>query len=244
MNRRDPWRFRWDHRNRAHRSAVKLANRALATIPFEPKYRITGRLRDRRLPYSLVRPSDVVVQVGAPADTLLSGRSRGMHLALRSTSGIAIIVEPDPASAHEFEVRATALGLNHVRVVNAGAWSSASTMTLLVDRTHPATNFLDGRVDYDDNRRQDFAEIEVPVKTLDEIVEQTIGRSGPVRIVSITTNNSEHEILRGMPTVLARGVDYLCLAHTSGGYDDLAAQLGFAYLGSDDRGFTYKNLAL
>lgn len=239
MSRRDPIRFRWSHRNPVHRALVKIANRTLAGVPFAIKYRVTERLRLGKPPYSLVGPGDVVVQVGAPSDTLLSGRSRGMHLALRSRGGRAIIVEPDPPSAAEFRRRAEELGLDHVLVVNAGAWFQASTITLLVDPTHPATNFVDGTVDYDETRKQEFTKVEVPVFTLDQIVKDAIGGYGPVRLLSITTNNSEREILRGIEGILSAGLKYLCLARTGEGYDEIAADMGFRYLANDDRGYTY-----
>ncbi len=236
---RDPLRFRWDHRHPVHRTLVKAANRVLARIPFERKYRLAGRIRDGKPPYDLVGPGDVVIQVGAPADTLLSGRSRGMHLALRSRGGRAIIVEPDPHSAEEFRTRARQLGLDHVEVVNAGAWSEPSTLTLLVDPSHPATNFLDGTVDYDDERRKDFVQVEVPVWTVDQIVEQVLGTIPSVRLLSVTTNNSEREIVRGIDRLVEAGLQYLSLARTGEGYDELVKPLGFSYLTSDDRGFTY-----
>lgn len=239
MSRRDPLRFRWSHRNVVHRTLVKAANRGLARMPFVTKYRAAHRLRVRKPPYSLVSAGDVVVQVGAPSDTLLSGRSRGMHLALRSRGGRAIIVEPDPSSAQEFRERAEELGLDHVTVVNAGAWFEPSVLTLLIDPAHPATNFVDGTVDYDEARRGDFTRVEVPVRTLDDIVHGAIGSHGPVRLLSITTNNSEREILRGIQHIVDAGLKYLCLARTGDGYDELVSELGFAYLSSDDRGFTY-----
>lgn len=239
MSKRDPLRFKWDHRSPVHRSLVKTANRGLARIPISTKYRLGGRLRASKPPYSLVGPGDVIVQVGAPSDTLLSGRSRGMHLALRCRGGHAIIVEPDPTSAEEFRRRAADLGLDHVIVVNAGAWFEPSTLTLLVDRSHPATNFVEGTVDYDEERRADFERVEVPVITLDQIVKDSIGSYGPIRLVSITTNNSEREIIRGMGRVLDAGLQYLCLARTGEGYDELVDEFGFEYLVSDDRGYTY-----
>lgn len=232
-------RFRWDHRHPVHRTAVKQANRLLAQVPLEAKYRAGSRLRRNAPPYSFVAPGDVVVQVGAPSDTLLSGRSRGMHLALRSQGGAAVIVEPDPGSARAFEAGSTTLGLGHVKVVNSGAWFESSTLELLVDPTHPATNFMTGTVDYDADRVADFEPVTVPVDTLDAIVERALGGLPQVRVLSVTTNNSEREILQGIGGLLDAGLQYLCLARTGEGYDTLAEDLGFDYLCSDDRGFTY-----
>lgn len=240
MSERTPLRFRWSHRAKAHRTFVRMANRALAQVPFKAKYRATSKMRNSRLPYTLVGSGDIVIQVGAPADTLNSGRSRGMHLALRSVRGHAIIVEPDPASATEFARRAKELGLKHVTVVNAGAWREPSELVLLVDPRHPATNFVEGTVDYDEERLRDFNRVTVPVKTVDQIVIDVLGEgTHKVRLLSITTNNSEREILQGATSVIENGLEYLALARTGEGYDDLAGRFGFDYLADDDRGFTY-----
>lgn len=239
MNNSIPLRFRWDHRHGLHRFLVRQINRAAGRVPLRVKYRATSLLRRGRLPYSLVGPGDTVVQVGAPFDTLMAGRSRGMHLALRSVGGSTVIVEPDPSSASQFEVAANGLGLTHVSVVNSGAWYEASTLSLLVDPSHPATNFIDGLVDYDSSRRNDFRMVEVPVDTLDAIVERAVGSLTGVRLVSITTNGAEPEILRGVQGLVDAGLQYLCLARTGEGYEELVKDLGFEYLSSDDRGFTY-----
>lgn len=240
MSNRTPLRFRWSHLNPVHRNLVKVVNRGLARVPLAAKYRIAARARVGKRPYSLVGEGDVVVQIGAPADTLLSGRSRGMHLALKSRRGRAIIVEPDPVSAQEFGARARQLGLDHVTVVNAGAWSTRSTLNLYVDPTHPATNFTEGTVNYDPGRLKDFTRTEVPVLTVDEIVAEALGGGyGPVRVLSVTTNNSELEILKGATQVIDAGLQYLCIARTGEEYDKYAADLGFEFLTHDDRGYTF-----
>jgi len=239
MTNRTPLRFRWDHRHPIHRTVVKWANQLLAKMPLERKYRIGQWLREGKSPYSLVGPGDVVVQVGAPSDTTLSGRSRGMHLSLRSRGGKAIIIEPDPRSAAEFEACAWALGLDHVTVVVSGAWNEPSALKLLVDPTHPATNFVAGTVNYEAERAASFTAIDIPVDTLDSIIERVLGNTGPVRLLSITTNNSEREILQGIGSIIDAGLQYLCLARTGEGYDELVDMLGFDFLFSDDRGYTY-----
>ncbi len=236
---RTPLRFRWSHTHPVHRQVVQRANRVLAKVPLTWKYAAGQRLRRGRPPYALVGPGDVVVQVGAPSDTLLSGRSRGMHLALRTVGGRAIIVEPDPDSADTFRRCAAELGLDHVTVVNSGAWNEPATLQLLVDPAHPATNFVAGTVAYAPERIAEFTPVDVPVDTLDDIVERVLGNHGPVRLVSITTNNSEREIMQGLKAIVDADLQYLCLARTGEGYDELVADLGFDFLHSDDRGYTY-----
>lgn len=117
--------------------------------------------------------------------------------------------------------------------------NTSSTLELLVDPAHPATNFVAGTVDYPPERIAEFDAVQVPVDTLDTIVRRTLGSHGPVRLLSITTNNSEREILEGIDGIIAAGLQYLCLARTGEGYDDLVGRLGFDFLHSDDRGYTY-----
>lgn len=231
-------RFRWDHRHPLHRFAVRNANRVLAAAPLRPKYALAAMSHRARPPYSVMSPGSAFIQVGAPLDTLYSGRSRGMHLALRTRrSGRAVIVEPDPASASAFRAASARLGLDHVTVVNAGAWHEAATLKLFVDPRHPATNFTEGCTDYDADRMAEFEEIEVPVNTLDAIAAE-LGLDH-VDLVSITTNGAEPEILKGMQGILDGGLRYLCLARTGPRYGELVSDLGFDLMSLDDRGYTY-----
>ena len=218
---------------------VRNSNRILALLPTRSKYLIGALLRRNKPPYALVGPESVFIQVGAPEDTLRSGRSRGMHMAIRSHggNGPAVIVEPDERSARAFEEVSDALGLTHVSVVNCGAWHKADMLNLFVDPSHPATNFTDGCTDYDERRRADYQSVTVPVDTLDNIVAQLgVDR---VDLVSITTNGAEQEILMGMDKIIAGGLQYICLARTGTGYDELVSRLGFDFLSLDDRGYTY-----
>lgn len=162
-----------------------------------------------------------------------------MHLALRTRGGRMVVIEPDPTSAAEFARCALDLGLDHVSVVNKGAWDSPSTLQLFVDPSHPATNFVAGTVDYPSDRMADFTPIDVAVDTLDSIIEDLLGTHEPIRLLSITTNNSEREILQGSRCIIEAGLQYLALARTGAGYHDMMAGLDYDFLASDDRGYTY-----
>lgn len=232
-------RFLWSHESFLHRRAVRLANGVLARIPFRLKYALGARLRRGRPPYDLIRPGDVVVQVGAPHDTLRSGRSRAFYFGLfAGPAGRAIVVEPDAASAQALERAARAHGHGNVTVVRAGAWKERTTLRIHVDDRHPASNFTAGSKRYDEQRMRDYRTVEVPAVRLDEALRE-LGVEA-VRLVSITTNGAEREILEGMTGLLGPGAPYVALADT-GAYDPAALEaMGYRLLSFDDRGRTFE----
>jgi len=163
-----------------------------------------------------------------------------MHLALRTAGGAGriIIIEPDPKSAEEFTRTASEQGLGHVTVVNLGAWSCAQTLELKIDQAHPATNFVDGLVDYDEARASEFLTLTIEADSIDNILADLgIER---VDLVSITTNGAEREILEGLRRTITEGLRYICLARTSDSFDAGMRALGYDFLENDDRGFTYR----
>jgi FkbM family methyltransferase len=233
-------RYRWSHRNPVHRAVVRSANRVLPHVPFRVKYGLTDAIRRRNPPYSLLTPTSSVVQVGAPRDTLLAGRSRAMGFALRTRpSGRVLVVEPDATSVAEFRRVAAAQRLSHVEIVQAGAWSERGTITLEVDPEHPATNFTDGAADYTAEERARFTTVEVPAAPLDELIAEA--GLEHVDLVSITTNGAEEPGLRGLEHTIERDHPYICLARTEDSYEEVMAGRGYELLASDDRGFTFRH---
>ncbi|MDF1563928.1 MAG: FkbM family methyltransferase [Deltaproteobacteria bacterium] len=238
MSQRIWLRHLWSHEALPHRVFTRVVNAGLRRVPFELKYGVGQRLRRRHPPYSLLREGSVVVQIGAPADTLHSGRSRAMHFALLvGSTGRVVVIEPDPRSAQELERVARAQGIESLRVSNCGAWKEATKIVLFVDDAHPATNFTEGSKDYDEARMRDYRRVEMDVDTVDNIV----ASHGLQRIdgVSITTNGAEREILEGMKESM-RSLSFISLARTGEGYDELMAEYGFERIAFDDRGFTYR----
>ena len=77
LKKRPSRKFLWSHQSTLHRTLVRIANQILLIIPFKLKYAVCVNLKKNSPPYSLVKGA-VVVQVGAPFDTLEAGRSRGM----------------------------------------------------------------------------------------------------------------------------------------------------------------------
>jgi FkbM family methyltransferase len=232
-------RYRWSHRHPVHRAAVRAANRVLPLVPFPIKYAATDLVRRRNLPYRLLGPGSVAIQIGAPRDTLRSGRSRAMTFArLTRPDGCVVVVEPDPGSAEDFRLTAARRGLNHVRVVSAAAWSERASLELEVDAAHPATNFTSGTVDYGQTDLTRFHKVTVDAVPVDALVADFDLHS--VDVISITTNGAEEQILAGMSETLARHRPYVCLARTRDSYSTLMSGLGYDLLGQDDRGFTFK----
>lgn len=235
-------RFRWDHTHPLHRALVRVFNAIVAVVPFSLKYGIGSWTRRNKLPYQLVQPSDTVVQIGAPADTLRAGRSRAMYFA-RSTrqSGRTVVIEPDMRSCEVWENTLAEQGFDHVTVINKAAWSDSTMIKIYTDDRHPATNFTGGTVDYGPDRLADYDVTEIEAVSVDDLCASL--ELDEVSMLSITTNGAETEILNGARQLIAAGLRYVALARTGPGYIEHMATLGFELIGHDDRGYTFERRA-
>lgn len=218
---------------------MRWANKLLLIIPFKFKYMVAIKIKKSKMPYSLVS-GKTVVQVGAPYDTLNSGRSRGMMFSLLAgKKGRVLIIEPVQKSVVEFRRRLEQMDVENTKVLQMGAWSSKTESVINVDIDHPATNFTENTVDYSKERVSEFSQVKIDVDTIDNILINS--RLENVDLVSITTNWAEEEILKGMTAVLKVGVKYVCLAYGKNGedYKSTMSGLGYSVLSHDDRGVTY-----
>jgi FkbM family methyltransferase len=187
----------------------------------------------------LIRPGDTVVQVGAPHDTLRSGRSRAFYFGLfAGPTGRAIVVEPDEASARALEEASRAHGYGNIRVVRAGAWKERTSIRIFIDDRHPASNFTAGSKQYDDERMRDYRSVEMPAIRIDETLAE-LG-VGPVRLVSITTNGAEREIIEGMSGLIRTAPPYIAIADTGAVETSALEAMGYRLLSHDDRGRTFE----
>lgn len=232
-------RHRWSHRMALHRLLVRLYNSVAAVVPFRIKFGFGLRSRSGSAPYALLSSKSVAVQVGAPRDTLRAGRSRGMYFAL--LAGRTVIIEPDPASAKEFGDVVARQRLAGVDIINSGAWSEHSKLTLYVDPKHPATNFTEGEVDYSAEEMARFIKVEVPADRIDDIVER-LGIED-LDVLSLTTNGGEVSMLEGATRTLARTA-YVCLRKDCDEGTEFLQATGYEFYSFDDRGVTLKNTAL
>ena len=233
------WRFMWSHEAAFHRFAMRVFNRVAKLMPFWLKYGIGRRVRANQYPYRLVNSGSTVVQVGAPRDTLMSGRSRAMHFTLLARNGGRVfVVEPDEQSVDTFRRVAKDQGLDHTHVFPFAAWSEQKRLTIYVDDAHPAANFSEGSKEYDEKRMDDYRAVELPADSLDNLLSgQDVSQ---VDLVSITTNGAEREILEGMRGLMAAGLPHICLAITGENYVEMMSEFGYELVAHDDRGFTFK----
>src|SRR5690606_31208761 len=139
-----PLKFLIGHR--AYRAASRPAALALQHTPDGVKYGIGEWMRRSKMPYSVVRPGDVVVQVGAPRDLGRAGRSRSVYFLRRvGPGGRVVVFEPDLESASYLEEYAARNGLGaRLIMVRKGAWSRDDTLTFLSNPNHPASNLVKG----------------------------------------------------------------------------------------------------
>lgn len=235
-------RFMWSHELLIHRMAIRFFNKFASLVPFRLKYALGKVLRQNKYPYKLIRPDSVIVQIGAPQDTLKSGRSRGMYFTLfSSNSGQVFIVEPDSESVNTWQKMIKSRRLNHVTVCRIAVWAQEEILKLYINDAHPASNFTGGTKDhYTDSQLEEYRVVELPADSLDNILAKQ--NTNKVDIVSITTNGAERKILMGMSQLIKNGLPYICLAVTGDGYVEMMKEFGYKLLAHDERGFTFEQV--
>lgn len=216
-------------------------NALLKLIPYRVKYSVAGLLRRDKAPYCLIAPDDVVVQIGAPRDLLNSGRSRAIHFARLVPHGTVVIIEPDPdnvAALRQFVCR-NRLD-SQVVVVELGAWSKKTTVQFLSSATHPAASAVEEVNFNTDEERltKKYRRMSIPVDTVDSILQQ--GNFKTPKLVSITTNGSDFEILDGMRATIEAGCLYISLAAITQESQEYMQRIKYERIAYDDRGFTYR----
>lgn len=227
--------YRLSRFSTVHHALRKAAYAVLWRLPDGFKYAVGSLWRRFRLPYRLLGPGDVVIQIGAPWDTLRAGRSRAVHFARRvGDAGRVIAIEPAPDNVTALEQFARRNRLASLSVIPKGAWSRKARLRFLVNPEHPASNLVEEVWDAEEQRdrsRYDATEIEV------DTVDAMAPGQGPVRLLSITTNGSELEILKGAARTLQR-IEYVSVITPRA--DEILKAHGFSAFGHDDRGYTYR----
>lgn len=223
-----------------------LFNKSVSLLPYSIKYAYGTNVRANKLPYNILDSDDFVIQLGAPRDTLMAGRSRAIHFARLLTEGTVVVIEPDPANCDAFKKFVKKHKLEkRVKLIEMGAWDASGQLEFLSSASHPAANLLAGTKDIDEKvmKQRGYEQIRVPVDTLDSILAQH-GLNGTPKLVSITTNGAERQILQGMATLLVdKKIPYISLALTGSGYLEMMAGMGYDMVALDDRGFTFKRQA-
>jgi len=211
----------------------------LKKMPASALYRAGLAIRRGSYPYSTISEGDVVVQVGAPSDLLRIGRSRAVYFAmLVGPKGHLFVFEPEPTSAAAMEAYLREAGLSdRATVIAKGCWSEDRTLRFWSNPDHPASNLLEDVSEWpeDELRARGYRPSDVPVTTIDGTL--SAAGVGEVRLVSVTTNGSEEEILTGATDTLSR-TGFLALAETGPAIHALSERFGFENIALDDRGFT------
>jgi len=219
---------------------------ALALLPEQQKYKLGLPKRSNRLPYSLIQPDDVVFQIGAPSDLLKVGRSRAGYFAhLVSGNGKLVVMEPDPINCREFEAFAKRCGFSdNVIVIAKGGWDKETVLGFFQSREHPASAIVSelNAATSAQMKRRGYTEIEVPVTTVDAVIKEY---NLPIpKLISITTNGAEPNILKGMSETLKTGPEYLSLAIDDNAYKKEMSEIDYEFIIDDDRGHTFKRKSL
>lgn len=225
---------------RLFRAITKVYNVGAAVIPSSALYAFAGATRSRKFPYKLIQDGDTVVQIGAPRDLLAAGRSRAVHFMRLVGAGKVVVIEPDPHSFAALEAFVAASGLRGKAVLIQGAvWAEPGEKVFLSSETHPAANLLADAKEISTAllRERGYRQFPVRVDTLDSFLRQS--RVGLPKLVSITANGAELEILKGMQELLRDRVPYISLASTGPGYVEHMQHLGYRYVATDDRGYTF-----
>jgi len=227
---------------RLYRMATMPVAALLRALPNKFKYKIGLSRRMARLPYAAIKPGDNVMQIGAPSDLLAVGRSRTAYfLHMVSGGGRVIVMEPDTINCDALIKFAEDLGLaDRLTVIPKGGWKDEQVLRFFQSRKHPASAVLE---DLSPATPAEMAErgydaIEVPVTTVDKVLEET-GLAVP-KLISITTNGAELQILEGMTETFKTGPEYISLAVTGDGYAQTMSDCGYVHHADDDRGFTFK----
>lgn len=228
------------------RPLAVIYNTIMKLIPASVKYRMSKTRRRGKYPYRLLGDDDLAVQVGAPRDILWAGRSRAIHLAMATDRGRVLICEPDPENIKAMRAFLKENRLeDRVILAPVGAWKSDGELTFMSSANHPAANLLldiGEEIDMPEDlrRKRNYQEIKIPVKTLDQLLEE-YGLPTP-RLISITTNGAEIQIVEGMKKTLEAGLPYISLASTGEGFHEYMDTLGYRYIARDDRGYTFERV--
>jgi FkbM family methyltransferase len=144
---------------------------------------------DCRLLESHLAPGGVVIDVGANIGymTLIAARAVG-------PTGTVIAIEPHPDNVALLRDNLARNGMaKRVRVVSAAAWDAPGT----VDLAECEDNTGDHRVETLTNER---SVLQVEAVTLDDVVPDSLH----VDLIKLDTQGTEHHVLEGAQTVLAR----------------------------------------
>ena len=227
--------YRLDRLSRTHDAIRRAAYSILFRLPDSIKYAIGHVWRRFRRPYNLLEEGDMAIQVGAPWDTLKAGRSRSAYFArFVGHAGRVLALEPEKSNIEALRQFANTHSLDQLDIVHTALWSEKARLRFLCDPQHPAANLVEA-VLAEGRDPIGMESTMVDADTLDAIVSEL--KIGKIKLLSVTTNGSEIEILQGATNTLAN-VEYVSVITPSA--SELLAAQGFSACGEDDRGYLFR----
>lgn len=231
--------------HRAWRVLVRPVIAVLSAFPPDLLYAIGLRLRRRSFPYRMISEGDTVVQIGAPRDLLRAGRSRAIYFALLvGMKGRLVVFEPESTSVGELQAFLKRMELSdRTTVVPKGCWLAEGQLEFFVNPQHPASNLVGdaSTLTAAELLHRGYRKAVVPVTTVDHVL-QTLQLAAP-KLISITTNGSEEQILQGAANTLRTTGVYIAIADTGPSLSSVMASYGYRLIARDDRGFTFERLS-
>ena len=230
---------------RVYRVATLPVAAGLRMLPDRFKYERGIKTRKARFPYAVIGEGSVVMQIGAPSDLLSVGRSRaGYFLHMVGPNGKVVVLEPDEINCDALQAFADRNGLSdRLVLVRKGGWNIEKVLHFYQSRKHPASAVLVelSEASPEEMERRGYRVMDVPVTTVDAVYEE---HNLPVpRLISITTNGAELQILEGMAETFKTGPEFISLAITGDGYVETMPSYGYEHHADDDRGFTFRRSA-
>lgn len=231
--------YRLNRLSRIHNVLREAAYAVLFRLPDAIKYGIGYCWRRFRQPYKLLETGDTAIQIGAPWDTLKAGRSRAAYFAhFAGNVGRVIALEPEQSNVDALQSYADRHSLNQLSIVRTALWSEKTRLRFLVDPEHPAANLVEAVI-AEGRDRSGLETTHVDADTLDNVLAKT--KIDKIKLLSITTNGSELEILRGASKTLAH-VEYVSIITPQA--NELLSEHGFSACGEDDRGYLFRKSLL
>ncbi|NKB49965.1 MAG: FkbM family methyltransferase [Alphaproteobacteria bacterium] len=181
---------------------------AINHTPYSVKYKAMTAWQRTLPPYHVVKPGDVVVQIGVAGHLCPMGRSQAiLYSRLVGDTGKVLAFEAIPENLDHFCSYVTRHGITNIESKSTGLWNEKGTLVFDAPAKGPGSSRI--KAAKTDAPYQYTTEREFPVDTLDHLLdEQGVER---LDLINITTNCAETEIMEGGMKYLKRFKPTLCV---------------------------------